>query len=113
MLILVFTLPDAETNTEPEPDTDTNTFTQNPMGICVGFCLCAGRNPPHSSIQPIFINLCSGLCVGQCEHTIGVRHITNFLAVKERFSRIFSCRKLKIIYGRISICIPSFLFRFQ
>ena len=31
-----FILPETETET----DTDTNNLTQNPIGICVGVCLC-------------------------------------------------------------------------
>ena len=33
--------PTPETGTDTEIDTDTDKLTQNPIGICVGVCLCA------------------------------------------------------------------------
>ena len=36
----VFTLQETETDIETETDTDTDKCAQNPMGICVGICLC-------------------------------------------------------------------------
>ena len=55
-------------------DTETNIFTDklahNPMGICVDVTLGAVWTPPHRSVQLIFIGICVGVGVGQCELTI-------------------------------------------
>ena len=56
----VFTLPDTET------ERDTDNLTQNPIGVCVGFCVSAVWAPLHNSAQPIFYRL----RYRQCEHTV-------------------------------------------
>ena len=47
-----------------DTDTDTDKLAQNPMGICVGVCLCAVWRSLLNFIQPISISLFIGLGVG-------------------------------------------------
>ena len=55
-------------------------WVQNPMGICVSICLCTVWTPPHNHIQAIFIDICIGLSVGQCKHSISRSEAVNILS---------------------------------
>ena len=73
------------------------------MGICVGFCFC--DNSPHNCKQAIFICLCIGASVGQCENRNGQFRMGNelILTKKQKYSRPYP----EIIH-KAGLDIPGF-----